>query len=628
MLNSLMFKIILANSIMKTFRGRLASTLAFVVIGLLPICVFAQDSVDSYSYSDVYGAKAKSENLTVEENFREGLSLKPFHREPSSICLSADGRHLFVANKGTGSVTIVVNRTFQVIDEISIGRSLTQIKPIHGTEYFLAVDHTAHKMHQLHWEDGKLEKVAEINTSQFPLQVAIAANGQIVVSCLWSRRVDFFRMDEGFQIDREQTVDLEIAPREIVFVGEGTVVAADAYKSLISVIDSKTFKQRFQNEYPGHNIRGFAIAATGELVSACQSLNDLAHTVRNDIHWGLLMSNDLRWADVSKLIDPKSDIFRGAMVQSLGRTGNAMGDPTNVVVHKSGLALVTVGGVDEVTVGKKSETELTRIKVGDFPTSACIDAEGELAFVTNAFDSSISVVDLKKRKEIRRVSLGPSPKLTNRERGKRLFFDARLAHDGWLSCNSCHGDGHTNGQLNDNFSDGSFDSPKRVMTLLGKSESTLPLAWNGKVESFEDQVRNSIEKTMQSPQAAKEGDVEAIAAFIKTLPAPPGINVARGTVDPDQVASGLRLFNQLNCSDCHSGSSFTSPEVFDVGLADEQSNTKFNPPSLLGVSQRGPYFHDGRSKTLREVLTKFKHQISRDLTSKEVEALLAFLRSI
>ena len=48
-----------------------------------------------------------------------------------------------------------------------------------------------------------------------------------------------------------------------------------------------------------------------------------------------------------------------------------------------------------------------------------------------------------------------------------------------MSCHSCHTDGHTNGQLNDNLSDfKTFGAPKRVLSLLGKRD-TMPLAWNG-----------------------------------------------------------------------------------------------------------------------------------------------------
>ena len=58
---------------------------------------------------------------------------------------------------------------------------------------------------------------------------------------------------------------------------------------------------------------------------------------------------------------------------------------------------------------------------------------------------------------------------------------AKLAHDGWFSCHSCHTDGHTNSRLNDSLGDGSFGAPKRVLSLLGVND-TAPWAWNGGIQ--------------------------------------------------------------------------------------------------------------------------------------------------
>ncbi|HND53507.1 MAG TPA: hypothetical protein PLV92_13955, partial [Pirellulaceae bacterium] len=67
--------------------------------------------------------------------------------------------------------------------------------------------------------------------------------------------------------------------------------------------------------------------------------------------------------------------------------------------------------------------------------------------------------------------------------------------------------------------------------------------------------------------------------------------------------------------------------AFDVGLADERGERRFNPPSLLGVSQRDALFHDGRARSLEEVVGKFKHA-EIDVPESDRPALLAFLRSL
>ena len=73
---------------------------------------------------------------------------------------------------------------------------------------------------------------------------------------------------------------------------------------------------------------------------------------------------------------------------------------------------------------------------------------------------------------------------------------------------------------------------------------------------------------------------------------------------------------------------YTSHEAHDVGFADERGLRKFNPPSLRGVGQAGPYFHDGRAATLEDVFVRYRHQLDRELPKSELADLLAFLQSL
>ena len=58
-----------------------------------------------------------------------------------------------------------------------------------------------------------------------------------------------------------------------------------------------------------------------------------------------------------------------------------------------------------------------------------------------------------------------------------------------------------------------------------------------------------------------------------------------------------------------------------VNLSDKFGNDRFNPPSLLGVGQRGPYFHDNRAKKLADVFRTYGHQLDRELDEKELADL-------
>jgi cytochrome c peroxidase len=196
-----------------------------------------------------------------------------------------------------------------------------------------------------------------------------------------------------------------------------------------------------------------------------------------------------------------------------------------------------------------------------------------------------------------------------------------------MSCHSCHTDGHTNGQLADTLGDGTYGTPKRIPTLLG-TRLTDKWAWNGEVRELHEQVQKSLENTMHAPKFTPQ-DVLDITAFLHTLPPPPPLQPATKAPKDQQLARGEALFGKLGCAECHVPPlTYTSPEVFDVGLEDEKGLKKFNPPSLRGVSQGYSFFHDGRAKTLEAVFTEHAHQLDRPLEKGELADLLRFLRSL
>ena len=194
------------------------------------------------------------------------------------------------------------------------------------------------------------------------------------------------------------------------------------------------------------------------------------------------------------------------------------------------------------------------------------------------------------------------------------------------SHHSCHTQGHSNGQLNDNLSDGSFGTPKRVLSLLGVGQ-TGPWAWTGEVKTLEQQMTNSIKNTMQG-KAPTDEQVAALVAYLKTLPAPPIPNALAVVRNASEIQRGEELFQSLDCQRCHMPPTYSSPRAYDVGLTDSVGNKKFNPPSLRGVGRRNSLFHDARATSLKDVFAKHKHQLNRELSTAELDRLLQFLRSL
>jgi YVTN family beta-propeller protein len=552
---------------------------------------------------------------------------EPAPRRPADLALAADQQRLFVAN-GRGTLSVVDLTTEQAVREYPLGKQLAALAWLNDQQ-LLAVDQQEHELIQLMIAGDEVTVQKRIPVSPYPVGVITTEGNTCYVTSLWSRRITELSLGERGILEVSRVLDLPIAPRCLLVTPDAEqLIIADSFSGRLALVARDTFQLRAVRTFPGHNFRGLAASNNGRmLVIAHQMLNDLAHTVRNDVHWGLLMSNDLRWLRFESLLDPEADLYEGAHMHPLGGASNAAADPSGIAIAANGTVVVTLGGVNEVALGRETDFSLYRIPVGKRPTAVVTSADSERAYIANTFDDTISVVDLAGREVISHISLGGSRPLTLVERGEELFYSGRLSHDGWMSCHSCHTDGHTNGGLNDNFSDNSFGASKRVLSLLGVA-GTAPFAWNGQVEDLETQIQNSVIHTMQGSKRLSEPKMAAMVAYLESLSPPPSLDRLRGTLDVAAVARGKGLFGQLGCAECHAPPWYTTPAAYDVGLEDSEGNRHYNPPSLRGLSQRGPYFHDNRAADLESVFREHHHPEKHQLSDDEFSDLLAFLGSL
>ena len=551
-------------------------------------------------------------------------------RRPIALQLDTGEQRLYVANQRSGSISIVDLNQQKVVAEFDIaGRISAMVSG--GSGRLLVTDETRHELLLLRCEGEQIQVEQRLPVSHSPVGIAVNQDySRCTVTSLWSRRLTFVSLPSGEQTAAqvENVLDLPFAPRcQLLVQQDRYLITADSFGGRLGIVNMQTRELMFVREFPAHNIRGLRVSSDGKmLLIAHQMLNELAHTVRNDVHWGLLMSNDLRWLRLDAVLSQDANLYQDAHMHPLGHAGNATADPSGLAVVAGGRVVVSLGGVGEIALGKEQDFNLRRLAVGDRPTGLVASRNGERLYVANTFGDSVSIVDVEDHSKLADVPLGPKAKLALADRGEVLFYDGSLSHDGWMSCNSCHTDGHTNGLLNDNFSDASFGAAKRVLSLLGRAD-TAPFAWDGGAASLDAQVRKSIEKTMQSDRDARDAHVTALVAYLETLETPPSIDSARGQTNRAGIERGRQVFAAQQCADCHTPPTYTSAETYDVGLEDKLGNQLFNPPSLRGVSQRGPYFHDGRAKRLEDVFRNFEHQLQSELTEDELNDLLAFIRS-
>jgi YVTN family beta-propeller protein len=578
-----------------------------------------------------------------------GVSLTTQRRQPVALALADDGKRLFAANRRSGSVSIIDPSSRRVIGENPVGRRLSDLAVAPGGDYLLATDEGANELILLRRDRQGIRPVSRLKVGAVPVSVQWAADGShAYVASLWSRRISIVDVLAGDGKERSlrirQTIDMSFAPRKQLLVENGRkLLVADAFGGTLAVVDIATARVDKVHSLPAHNIRGLALVPaspqlplpSGErvgargsadglrLLLAHQILSGLATANRDDVHWGNLITNNLRVLPIADVVAPSGDVLRHSFVSYLGEVGHGAGDPAGVAVGEQGNLVVSLGGVGEVALGPHDAGETwTRVKAGRRPTAVILGPDGRHAYVADTFGDAILVVDVAAKKLDGQIELGPQPELTASDRGERLFYDARLSHEGWFSCHSCHSDGHSTGLLNDNLTDRSFGTPKRILSLLGVGD-TGPWAWNGSMTTLEHQIEKSIQSTMQGAKPSGEAVCD-LAAFLKTLSPPP----PSGRQDLAAVQRGKLVFAGQHCDACHVPPTYTSAKTFDVGLRDEAGNTAFNPPSLRGVAQGGPFFHDGRAATLEDVFGRYRHQLKNELASSERRDLVHFLRSL
>ncbi len=556
-----------------------------------------------------------------------GDNLVPRIRHPSALVLTNNDTRLLVANSAGGSISVVDVEQGTVVAEVDVGQRLADLVLSPDGQMLVSVDDEARELIVMRHAAEIPEVTARLRLPGAPHSVRFSADGRLCfVAMKWERALAVVDVTAPASPTVIKTVRLSFSPLLQCLVADGTrLVVADAFGGVLATIDVKTLEVIATREIVGHNMRGVALSHDGRnILVAHQVLNSHTETVQRNVFWGAVITNVVRTIPVELFTSQVGEPLPVTGTQTIGGLGAGAGDPAALVVTPSGDTVVALAGVQEIAVRRAGQFGWLRERVGRRPTAIAISSDGTRAFVANTFSDSITPLNLSEVSTESAIKLGPRPGISPVERGRQLFYDARLSYDGWYSCHSCHTDGHSNGLTSDNFGDGLAGAPKRVLSLLGTAD-TGPWAWDGHVGNLDDQVRSSLAATMRSRNVAAE-QITAITAFVRSLPPPPPQETA--AADP-LVARGLQVFSQSGCAHCHPAPAYTSAASYQVGLTDELGRDRFNPPSLRGVRLRDNLFHDNRAASLDEALGSFAHgQEEGAVSPGDLPALLAFLRSL
>lgn len=237
--------------------------------------------------------------------------------------------------------------------------------------------------------------------------------------------------------------------------------------------------------------------------------------------------------------------------------------------------------------------------------------------------------------------------------GRKLFYDVRLSRDNTISCGSCHQQFASFANLGHNVSHG-VDSKVGTRNSPGLANMAWHTSffWDGGVNHLEMQPINPIQNPVEmdlpmadvvtrvkaatdykEPFIKAFGDemvnsqriFKALAQFMGAMVSANSKydkysrNEAGGTLD-DHEMRGLTLVRQ-HCITCHKEPLFSDFSfrnnglqpligVNDSGRARITHETadlyKFKIPSLRNIALSAPYMHDGRLKTLEEVVEHYR----------------------
>ena len=309
------------------------------------------------------------------------------------------------------------------------------------------------------------------------------------------------------------------------------------------------------------------------------------------------------------------------------------------------LFVANAGSGDVSVIDLETGRGTAHIEVGSNPRGIASAPDGTRVFVNNVLDGTLSVIDARSMRVERTVVLTelalPEPVLE----GKRIFNDSSdpaLSRDQWVSCASCHFDGMHDGRTWVGFPDG----PRNTPLLLGVRD-TLPTHWSGNRDELQDAevtirmiqngtglVAGEAYDPLGPPHAGLARRLDALAAYLATLEPLYTAPVGEDTLAGER---GAAVFERLGCAVCHPGPLYTDLLLHDVGTGDvalergvHGRGTRFDTPSLRGVSLTWPYFHDGSAPTLRAVLAgkTGEHAVAGAVSAAEMDALIAFLRAL
>lgn len=574
------------------------------------------------------------------------LAETPVGTHPRSVAIAQDGR-AWVTNSESSTISILNGTTYAVVSTVSLpggSRPFGIVFDPASSLAFVALEGTGQLL-KLNPTTGAT--ISSQNIGQHARHVSVSADGS---------RVYVSRFITP-PVPGENTASPNVAGRG----GEVVVLNADSM-----VVERTILLQHSEAEdtpTSAHGIPNYlgavAISPDGQSAWIPSKQDNIKRgTLRNGI--GLNHDQTLR-AIASRInLATQAEVYADRVdFDNAGMPSAAVFDPWGSYLF---VALESSRSV--AIVDAWSKEELSRFSVGRAPQGLAISPDGRTLYVQNFMDRTMTVHDISRVIQgspqlpttTATLSTATTEKLSAQVlRGKQFFYDAldsRLALQEYISCAACHNDGGHDGRTWDLTGFG--EGLRNTITLKGHGNHGM-LHWSGnfdEVQDFEGQIRNlaggtglmsdaqfntgTRSQTLGDPKAGVSADLDALAAYVKSLTAES--RSPHRSSDGSMTATaqeGEKIFRQQNCASCHSGDRFTNSalNVFsDIGTQKPASGkrlhgtlTGFDVPTLRGLWATAPYLHDGSAATLSDAVRAHN---GTTITDADLAKLVAYLQQI
>jgi len=638
--------------------------------GLTPVtedtCRMCHDQAHGRPFD--YASAVQSIAHPTRQTAQEKQALGPRYKTPLNLALSPDGRELYVACEASDTVIVVDVAGRQKIAEIAVGGQPADVT-------FSADGGRAYVTNRL---DDSLS-VIDARTRQVVRTIPVGDEPHGVLADPWGKNLYVLNASE----DRISVIDAETlvetkrlaanrSPWSLAMSPDGKRIAVTntlsrfvpprtASMSEVTLIDTASATVEERIVVPAANLmQGVAWHPSGEFaLTTLNRTKNLVPMTRLVQGWTITNGLAVIWRDGpvdQVLLDEPDWCFpdaadvaispdgRYAFVTSSGSDRLAVVDVEKLTAMLRGASPYEREHVLPNHLGKPTEFVIKHISTRNSPRGVLFTRDGRTAFVANALDDSVTVIDVPTLAAVDRIDLGGPALISKARYGERLFNSADITFRRQFSCHSCHPDGHIDGLTYDIQADGIGTSPVDNRTLRGILD-TAPFKWEGTNPSLSRQcgARLAVFFTKIDPFTPEE--LSALDYYICTIPRPPNRHREVGSELTAAQRRGKALFERSRTNDgrimppegrcvvCHFPPLYTDRSRRDVGTKlwlDEESD--FDVPHLSNIYDSAPYLHNGIAETLEEIWTRFnpydQHGVTNDMTKDQLNDLVEYLKTL